>query len=322
MKLMVDEVFHDVIPSADYPPRADSNICPKIYQDGTSAYVLYSDDVWDFSFYDLTKANSSGFKVNFNVHPKQFIDDIKYRVYHILFPNTEKHLGDRKNVSLTTVRHNINNISKVTSQLELMGVTLQHLQHKMIFDTLCERLRELDFAVGTYEGLLTSLTWITEANQFIEEKQGIYLPAFKRNELAKKLSSKEKGSQHPIIIPEVMSGLYSYFIDMVETWHDRRHELKDIEKFSEDNNISHFETQQLRRKLTAIGYAVIMAFTGMRVSEATAIQPDSFNTIEFDGIYFYTIKTQTVKLEHGIPRTDVWCCAPICEKAINIIFDI
>ncbi|WP_318432478.1 hypothetical protein [Photobacterium leiognathi] len=322
MKLMVDESQYNLIPSAEYPPRESTIICKRKLKDGTLEDVLFSDDVWDFSIYDLSNIKKARMKMVFNKIPDKFKDDIKKRVYLILFPNTDTYLGDRKNVSISVTCSNVRNISVCANLLNDIAVSFTQLQHEMIFDTFCQNLKEKGYSQITIESRLTALSWLTEANKYLDKKDRIYFPNFERSKLAKELSDKSKGGSHPVIIPEVMNGLYAYFINEIETWHERRLELRDIVKFATENNITHYEVNNFKRKLTAIGYVTLMAFSGMRVSEVVNIQPDSFSDIEFDGIHFYTLKSKTIKLENGIPRTDIWCCSSICEKAIDIIFDI
>lgn len=322
MKLIVDKNLHHLIPKFEKHPD-DNTIVSKDSDGGICS--LFSHVVWDFSAYDISNKNSSNYKISFaGIKDKKLLHDLKLRLYYIIQAPVSIYTGDRKNAAFTTICGNASLILRQTAFFTEHNKEIRSLSHPFIWSLFVEYLKTLELAAQTYEGHLTAIKWLEEANPYLELSQHLLLPAFERDELARELAPdhKKDKTHTPYIINQVAQPLYKLLIDEIENGYSLREELKDTKLYAQKYDISEKEAHMLKVQLTSIALASIMAFTGMRISEAVAIKSNAFVDIEVDGLHLYALKGKTYKLEHGLERTDIWCCAPILQKAIELVHEI
>ncbi|MBF8999282.1 site-specific integrase [Vibrio nitrifigilis] len=94
--------------------------------------------------------------------------------------------------------------------------------------------------------------------------------------------------------------------------------LLDVKAYAQSKGMTENQATGAFRMIEGACFGACSAFTGMRVSELTQIDGDSYKEIDIDGVKFCTMRSWTDKLEK-LSREDTWACAPICEKALLIL---
>ncbi|QFQ78536.1 site-specific integrase [Vibrio harveyi] len=94
--------------------------------------------------------------------------------------------------------------------------------------------------------------------------------------------------------------------------------LLDVKVYAQSKGLTENQATDAFRKIEGACFGACSAFTGMRVSELTQIDGDSYKEVDIDGVKLCTMRSWTDKLEK-LSREDTWACAPICEKALLIL---
>ncbi|MGR5187737.1 site-specific integrase [Photobacterium damselae] len=94
--------------------------------------------------------------------------------------------------------------------------------------------------------------------------------------------------------------------------------LLDVKAYAQSKGVTEKQAIDAFRMIEGACFGACSAFTGMRISELTQIDGDSYKEVEIDGIKLCTMRSWTDKLEK-LSREDTWACAPICEKALLIL---
>ncbi|WP_199450475.1 site-specific integrase [Vibrio harveyi] len=94
--------------------------------------------------------------------------------------------------------------------------------------------------------------------------------------------------------------------------------LLDVKAYAQSKGVTEKQAIDAFRMIEGACFSACSAFTGMRVSELTQIDGDSYKEVDIDGVKLCTMRSWTDKLEK-LSREDTWACAPICEKALLIL---
>ncbi|EGQ7698425.1 site-specific integrase [Vibrio vulnificus] len=94
--------------------------------------------------------------------------------------------------------------------------------------------------------------------------------------------------------------------------------LLDVKVYAQSKGLTEKQATGAFRMIEGACFGACSAFTGMRVSELTQIDGDSYKEVDIDGVKLCTMRSWTDKLEK-LSREDTWACAPICEKALLIL---
>lgn len=94
--------------------------------------------------------------------------------------------------------------------------------------------------------------------------------------------------------------------------------LLDVKVYAQSKGVTEKQAIDAFRMIEGACFGACSAFTGMRVSELTQIDGDSYKEVDIDGVKLCTMRSWTDKLEK-LSREDTWACAPICEKALLIL---
>ncbi|HGS5146343.1 TPA: hypothetical protein ACMDT9_002175 [Vibrio parahaemolyticus] len=276
---------------------------------------------WSFQEYNIANETRSVFDINW---AEEYADipiykDLKARFALLLY-------GEGKNDKIikTEIRKKSNTIHSAKHCMQLVHhiiecwqtvpETVAILSHPLFFERVKEYLREKKYGQTSLEGHLTSYAILCEANDFLPEHLHVNFPIDGRNALAKELSHGDKGN-HPTIIPELYGQILARLINLTE-WYQKQLS-SDSPSYGEMNSPS--DPIAFKRAAIGLGYTTCMAFTGMRISEAVMLHRNSYLKVDFEGIETSLLNSSTVKLEQGALREDVWVCAEICDRAIEVI---
>ncbi|EGR3353083.1 integrase [Vibrio parahaemolyticus] len=94
--------------------------------------------------------------------------------------------------------------------------------------------------------------------------------------------------------------------------------LLDVKAYAQSKGLTENQATKAFRMIEGTCFGTCSAFTGMRMSELTQIDGDSYKEVDIDGVKLCTMRSWTDKLEK-LSREDTWACAPICEKALLIL---
>lgn len=289
-----------------------------ILEDGQSTNELLSGK-WSFQEYNTANEAPSVFEIKWK---KKYTNipiykDLMTRIAFLLYGESDKVFKTsirKKSVTISAAKQCIQLVERIIATWEVVPETLAALSHPILFENVKEYLRSKGYQVSTLEAHLTSYSVLSEANEFLPEYLHLNLPFDGRNALAQELGAGSKGN-HPTIIPELYGQILSKLISLTEWYHDQL--SNDSPHFGEMESPS--DPVTFRRTAIGLGYTTCMAFSGMRISEAMLTHRESYLTVDFEGIQTSLLNSSTVKLEQGAVREDVWVCAEICKKAIELI---
>ncbi|BBM65635.1 MULTISPECIES: site-specific integrase [Vibrio] len=94
--------------------------------------------------------------------------------------------------------------------------------------------------------------------------------------------------------------------------------LLDVKAYAQLKGVTEKQAIDAFRMIEGACFGACSAFTGMRISELTQIEGDSYKEVDIDGVKLCTMRSWTDKLDK-LSREDAWACAPICEKALLIL---
>ncbi|MCS0279262.1 hypothetical protein NDJ83_08505 [Vibrio alginolyticus] len=288
--------------------------------DGGESINQFKARKWSFQEYNLDHSAASFFDVYWQTEYEHLpiYRDLKVRAAFLLYGSNDKLFTSKlrkKNVTIHAIRHCQMLVKDIVDNWDVVPDTLVALAHPIFFEKVKEYLRSRKYSQTTCEGHLTSYTTLSDANDFLPPNLQLVFPIQSRNALAKELANGSKGN-HPTIIPELYGQTLGKLIELVEWYHlqftrDGKPQLGEMG--------SPLDLMEFRRVAIGLGYTTCMAFSGVRLSEAVFLHEASYETVDFEGVTTSLLNSSTVKLEQGAVREDVWVCAEICEKAIEVI---
>lgn len=289
-----------------------------LLDDGQSRNDLLSKK-WSFQEYNTASEAPSVFEIKWQEKYTNIpiYRDLITRFAFLLYGDSDKIFNTKirkKSVTISAAKQCMLLVHHIIETWEVVPETLAALSHPLLFERVKEYLRGKKYKVSTLEAHLTSYSILSEANEFLPEYLHLNFPFDGRNTLAQKLAVGGKGS-HPTIIPELYGQILSKLIKLTEWYHEqlRGHSPQFGEMESPSDPVA------FKRAAIGLGYTTCMAFSGMRISEAMLMHRESYLTVDFEGIQTSLLNSSTVKLEQGAVREDVWVCAEICKKAIELI---
>ena len=280
----------------------------------------FKDDVWDFNaLLNDGSDTQAEYQIKFftKKHNHDLLQDFKKRAYHLLWTQTGLFDSDSKFRAFKAV-------SGICKQCErtlrvFAGTPIKkmsQLSNEMVFEIWKQGLQGL--SEGSIKSALRSLKAIESVNDLMADNDKLFLPSFEQNKLAKELASSGAGN-YPVVVPEIYQQLLSKLINDVETAHIQLVNLNDVRSYAVKNDMTEKKAVSHFKEVEGSCFMALSAFAGMRVSELVSVEYNSFYTIEIDGITMSALSLKTIKLEQGIKREDIWACAPICEKALDVL---
>ncbi|WP_182036293.1 hypothetical protein [Vibrio diabolicus] len=275
---------------------------------------------WSFQEYNLDHSPASKYDVYWKPEYEDIpiYRDLKVRAAFLLYGSNDKLFTSKlrkKNVTIAAIDYCQLLVKDIIDNWEVVPDTLAALAHPIFFEKVKEFLRSKKYSQSSCESVLTSYTTLSDANDFLPLNLQLVFPIQSRNALAKELAVGSKGN-HPTIIPELYGQTLGKLIELTDWYHqqlsgDGRPQLGEMD--------SPLDLVEFRRVAIGLGYTTCMAFSGMRLSEAVFLHKYSYETVDFEGVVTSLLNSSTVKLEQGAIREDVWVCAEICAKAIEVI---
>ncbi|MCL9777570.1 hypothetical protein [Vibrio methylphosphonaticus] len=275
---------------------------------------------WSFQEYNLDHSEASVYYVSWKPEYDDIpiYRDLKVRSAFVLYGSNDKLFTSKlrkKNVTIKVIKRCQMLVKDIIENWEVVPDTLAALAHPIFFEKVKEYLRSRKYSQTSCEGHLTSYTTLSDANDFLPPNLQLVFPIQSRNALAKELAVGSKGN-HPTIIPELYGQTLGKLIELVEWYHLQ---LTSNGKPQFGKMGSPLDLVEFRRVSIGLGYTTCMVFSGVRLSEAVFLHKESYQTVDFEGVTTSLLNSSTVKLEQGAVREDVWVCAEICEKAIEVI---
>ncbi len=305
------------------PERAVS-----IGNDG-SVISRIGDDEWDFNQYNTEGAAKSQYILKWkkDEHNPLLLNDLRRRAdrlfnYDHFEEEDESLIYDRKGVTKSVI---VSDMEKVLGLFTCFKDTeinnVGAISHPIVWAMVEEAIIDKQLGTQTIEGLLTAITRLMDANRFIPKHEHLVVH-IERNKLAYELAAEDKKDKGATvtIIPEVYSTVLSKQIATIEDAYTNIEEWSlTTKEYALKHSITAQDAYAKKKLLTSICFNACISFTGCRISELVTFHYNSYHEIEVLGIRAPLLSGQTIKLESGIERDDVWCCAPICEKAIKIL---
>ncbi|WP_413114093.1 hypothetical protein [Thaumasiovibrio sp. DFM-14] len=290
------------------------------------------DNEWNFNQYNNKKYPKSKYKLKWKEeeHNPLLLKDLRRRADYLF--NYDHHdeedesiKYDRKGVTKSVIVSDMNKVLSIFTCFKGTNINnLGALSHPIVWGMVEDEIARREMGVITIEGYLTAICRLMDANKFIPEHEH-FVVNISRSALAVQLvaEGKEERGSTPTIIPEVYSTVLAKIIGTVENAHEN---IKDwsltTQEYALKNGITAQEAYAQKKLITAICFNSCISFTGCRISELVTFHNNSYHEIEVLGIRAPLLSGTTTKLESGVGRDDVWCCAPICEKAIEVIHSI
>jgi len=324
-------ISHDFDKFEKYALPLTSNPVP-MPNDGTVVSVdkegnpvsYFGDDVWDFNaFFNLTNESKSEYQINF--HPKKhnpkLLNELKQRIYFLIWGARGDllHMGGdtfRKFSQCQIIAKKSNSALRVYKGTSIDSLSL--LSNELVFSQLLNEQKK--HSEQTVIHRLKALSVLAQLNTHFPELHhfSLGIPEGKsRKQIAKKYSSAGKG-HYPTVIPVIYEQLMGRLIQDVTAAHKQLKDLRDVKAYAKKHGITERQAFDEFRAIEGACFMTLSAFTGMRVSELMQIDSTSYKEVDLDGIKLCTLRSWTRKLEK-LPREDAWACAPICEKALEVL---
>ncbi|HHX8346889.1 TPA: site-specific integrase [Vibrio diabolicus] len=308
--------------SNPFPMPSDDTVVSVDKEGNPVSY--FGDDVWDFNaFFNLTNDKKSKCQINF--HPKKhtpkLLNELKQRIYFLIWGARGNLLhmeGDtfRKFSQCRNIAERSNSALRVYKGTSIDSFSL--LSNELVFSQLLHE--EKKHSEKTVKNRLEALSVLTQLNKHFPEQRhfSLGIPEGKRfKQIAKQYSSAGKG-HFPTVIPVIYEQLMGCLIEDVTAAHEKLKDLRDVKAYAKKYGITERQAIDEFRAIEGACFMTLSAFTGMRISELTQIDSTSYKEIDLDGIKLCTLRSWTRKLEK-LPREDAWACAPICEKALEVL---
>lgn len=294
---------------------------PVSLNDDGSVRSYITNEKWDFNQYNDGTVTNSLYTLNWNhdKHDPQLLNDLKRRFDYLFNPQDDSLDVDRKTVQAHVIVDSANKVGLLLQHFKDSNIhNLGALSHPIIWGMVEDVIRDKKYSLETVKGVLTAFKRLEEANNYLPENEWLILE-FERNKLAKDLSD-TSGGNTPTIIPEIYSNVLGKLIHVIEDAKENIDELSlPTKELALKRGITGAEAYYHKKYITGCCFMSQMAFTGFRISELVTIDIDSYDVIEVLGIEAPILSASTRKLEGGNARSDIWCCAPICETGIEVI---
>lgn len=308
--------------SGQYPMPA-SNTVVSVDQDGKPV-SYFADDVWDYNaFFNRTNEPESRYKIHFlpeNHNPKLLLE-LKQRVYFLIWGAKGRMLhmeGDtfRKLSQCRDIAHKANAALRVFKGTNIGSFSL--LSNELVFSQILHAGKAL--SEKTVKLRLGALSVLSQVNSHFPEPSRftLGLPEGKSiKKFAMQYSAAGKG-HYPTVIPIIYESLMGSLVQDVSRAHERLSHLRNVKAYAIQYGLTQRRALSEFKAIESACFVSLSAFTGMRISELTQIDATSYKEIDLDGITLCTLRSWTRKLE-ALPREDVWACAPICKKALEVL---
>ncbi|MEH6454523.1 MAG: hypothetical protein V7782_15955, partial [Psychromonas sp.] len=325
MKLSKVDVDHEVIALIESQKMAleeqYANPVVSWNKDGTPR-SWFNDDVWDFNQYNEEQHSTpSLYRITWNKykHNPSLLNDLKRRVLLIMGEDTDDLNIERIVITKKSICAQAGQVEKILRTFIDTNIhNMAVFSHPVIFEMLKDKIVDAKLGSQTIEGMLTAFSMLEYANPHLPENEQLIFD-FDRNKLAASLSNGSSKGATPVVIPEVYSTALNRLIYTIEDAHQNIKTLADTREYAKVKSITEFEAYKEKKYITGICFMTLMAFSGMRISEVVRLHRNSYFTINALGIEIPVLKSATIKLEGGNERQDIWCCAPICRTAIELL---
>ena len=284
----------------------------------------FGDDVWDYNaFFNLTNEKKSRYQINFHPekHNSELFLELKQRIYFLIWGAKGGMLhmeGDtfRKFSQCRDVANHANAALRVFKGTSIISFSL--LSNELVFSQILNAAKIL--SEHSVFLRLTALNVLAQVNLHFPESSyfTLGLPEGKSiKKIAKQFSAASKG-HYPTVIPVIYEQLMGRLIQDVNCAHEKLPHLRDVKIYARRYEVTQRQAVDVFKAIEGACFMSLSAFTGMRISELTQINATSYKEIDLDGITLCTLRSWTRKLEK-LPREDVWACAPICKKALEVL---
>ncbi|ATM00805.1 integrase [Aeromonas sp. CA23] len=312
------------IPSQFVMP--DDHTVVSIDQNGNPV-SYFADDIWDYNaFFNITNEIKSRYNINFSPdkHNTKLLKELKQRIYFLIWGakgNLLSMEGDtfRKFSQCRFIAARAIQTIRVFKDTNIDSFSL--LSNELVFSKILQECKAL--SEKTIKCTLEVLSVLTQVNFHFPEQSrfSLGLPEGKRlKQVAKQYSAYGNG-HFPTVIPVIYQQLLGRLIQDVNSAHERLPHLRNVKAYAKQYALTERQAVNEFYAFEVGCFMTLSAFTGMRVSELTQINATSYKEIDLDGITLCTLRSWTRKLE-TLPREDVWACAPICEKALEVLSTI
>ncbi|HHF2900256.1 TPA: site-specific integrase [Vibrio alginolyticus] len=284
----------------------------------------FGDDVWDFNaFFNLTNDVKSLYQINFlpQKHNPKLLIELKQRIYFLIWgaQGNLLHMDGgtfRKFSQCQLIAKKSNTALRVYKGTSIDSFSL--LSNELVFSQLLHEQKK--HSEQTVKIHLEALSVLTQLNKHFPKQLhfSLGIPEGKSlKQIAKQYSSTGKG-HYPTVIPVIYEQLMGRLIEDVTAAHEKLKDLRDVKAYAKKYGITERQACDEFKAVEGACFMALSAFTGMRISELTQIDSTSYKEIDLDGIKLCTLRSWTRKLEK-LPREDAWACAPICEKALEVL---
>jgi len=304
----------------------DDHTVVSIDQNGNPV-SYFVDDIWDYNaFFNITNEIKSRYNINFSPdkHNTKLLKELKQRIYFLIWGakgNLLSMEGDtfRKFSQCRFIAARAIQTIRVFKDTNIDSFSL--LSNELVFSKILQEWKAL--SEKTIKCTLEVLSVLTQVNFHFpaQSRFSLGLPEGKRlKQVAKQYSAYGNG-HFPTVIPVIYQQLLGRLIQDVNSAHERLPHLRNVKAYAKQYALTERQAVNEFNAFEVGCFMTISAFTGMRISELTQINATSYKEVDLDGITLCTLRSWTRKLE-TLPREDVWACAPICEKALEVLATI
>lgn len=309
--------------AADQFVMPDNSTVVSVNKDG-SPVSYFVDDIWDFNaIFNLTNVRKSDYKINF--HPEKhnpgLLLELKQRIYFLIWGAKGNLLhmeGDtfRKISQCQLIERDVNLALRVFKDTAISSFSM--LSNELVFSQILHAGKA--HSEQTVKKRLESLSVLTQVNSHFPEQSRFTLGLLEGKtlaQIAKQYSTAGKG-HYSTVIPVIYEQLMGRLMQDVSSAHERLSHLRDVKAYAKQYRMTERQAVNEFKVIEGACFMSLSAFTGMRISELTQINAASYKEIDLDGLTLCTLRSWTRKLEK-LPREDVWACAPICKKALEVL---
>lgn len=301
----------------------DGNTVVSVGKDGNPV-SYFGNDVWDYNAF-LNLTNDPKWKYVISFHPEKhnpkLLLELKQRIYFLIWGAK----GDLLNMEGDTFRK-FSSCHKIASAANLALRVFKStaidcfslLSNELVFSQILHQMKGL--SEKTVLSRIHALSALTQVDLYFPEpsRYTLGLPEGKTLDQIGKQYSAAGSGHYPTVIPVIYEQLMGSLVQSVASAHERLPYLHNVKVYARQYRLTERGAVAEFKTIEGACFFSLSAFTGMRVSELTQINANSYKEIEFDGITFCTLRSWTRKLEK-LPREDVWACAPICKKALEVL---
>lgn len=300
-----------------------SNTVVSVDKDGNPV-SYFGDDAWNYNaFFNRTNEAPSSYIIKFysEKHNPELLLELKRRMYFLIWGAKGELLhmeGDtfRKFSYFQGIQKLVNVVLRVFKGSAISSFSL--LSNELVFSQILHALKA--HGEGTVVLRLSALNVLTQVNSHFPEQSHFTLgvPEGKSlKQIAKQYSTTGKG-HYPTVIPAIYEQLMGRLIKNINNAHGKLPYLRNVKSYAAQYGLTELQAVNEFQAIEGACFMSLSAFTGMRSSELTQISATSYKEIDLDGLTLCTLRSWTRKLEK-LPREDVWACAPICKKALEVL---